>query len=125
MAHTKSGGSTALGRDSAAKRLGVKRSAGMPVQPGMVIVRQRGTKIHCGINVRRGADDTLLALAAGAVRFRTRKVRGFDGKLSTRTFADVVTKITSASAEATGPNDGGLMPERTHRRADAGSTGTT
>lgn len=90
MAHTKSGGSTALGRDSLAKRLGVKRASGSRVAPGMILVRQRGTKIHEGQNVRRGADDTLVALQQGIVRFRSRKVKNFHGKLAERTFVDVL-----------------------------------
>lgn len=90
MAHTKSGGSTALGRDSVAKRLGVKRPDGSLTRPGMVIVRQRGTKIHAGRNVDRGADDTLFALRTGMIRFRTRKVQNFHGRLTQRTFVDVV-----------------------------------
>lgn len=91
MAHTKSGGSTALGRDSQSKRLGVKRSAGTSVRPGMVIVRQRGLKIHDGKNVRKGTDDTLFSVAEGLVQFRSRKVKNFHGRLVLRTFVDVLT----------------------------------
>lgn len=90
MAHTKSGGSTALGRDSQSKRLGVKRSEGMRVTSGMVLIRQRGTTIHHGMNVLRGADDTMVALVPGIVRFRRRKIKNFQGKLTPRTFVDVV-----------------------------------
>ncbi len=90
MAHTKSGGSTALGRDSRSQRLGVKRAAGSSIQRGMVIVRQRGTKVHVGHNVRRGGDDTLFALRDGTVHFRTKKTRNFHGQLVRRTFVDVV-----------------------------------
>ncbi|MBI4090048.1 MAG: 50S ribosomal protein L27 [Candidatus Kerfeldbacteria bacterium] len=90
MAHTKSGGSTSLGRDSIAKRLGVKRSDGTPVQAGMVIVRQRGTSLHGGRHVGKGSDDTLFALSAGVVRFRTKKAKNFHGRLVTRTYVDVV-----------------------------------
>lgn len=89
MAHTKSGGSTSLGRDSAAKRLGVKVADGMPVRAGMVIVRQRGTAILSGKCVTRGADDTLFALTAGIVRFRKSQVKNFQGKLATRTVVEV------------------------------------
>ncbi|OHB21920.1 MAG: 50S ribosomal protein L27 [Parcubacteria group bacterium RIFCSPLOWO2_01_FULL_48_18] len=79
MAHTKSGGSTKLGRDSRAKRLGVKRDDGTRVFAGEIIVRQRGSKYIEGRNVRRGADDTLYALRDGVVRFvKKQKVR-FDG----------------------------------------------
>lgn len=69
MAHKKGGGSTKNGRDSKAKRLGVKRSDGCVVLAGNILVRQRGTKIHPGINVGRGGDDTLFALESGVVRF--------------------------------------------------------
>lgn len=81
MAHTKSAGSTALGRDSEAKRLGVKLSDGQWANVGAIIVRQRGTKVHPGKNVLRGGDDTLFAAAAGTIRFRTRARRRFDGRL--------------------------------------------
>ena len=59
MAHKKGGGSTKLGRDSKSKRLGVKLFGGQRVKPGMIIIRQRGTKFLYGQNVRRAADDTL------------------------------------------------------------------
>jgi large subunit ribosomal protein L27 len=70
MAHKKGGGSSNNGRDSNAKRLGVKRYGGEYVRAGGIIVRQRGTKIHPGDNVGRGGDDTLFALVEGNVRFR-------------------------------------------------------
>ena len=70
MAHKKGGGSSNNGRDSNAKRLGVKKYGGEFVRAGNIIVRQRGTKIHPGENVGRGGDDTLFALADGNVRFR-------------------------------------------------------
>ncbi len=69
MAHKKGLGSTKNGRDSKAKRLGVKRFAGQEVNAGTIIVRQRGTHIHPGDNVGRGGDDTLFALTAGVVEF--------------------------------------------------------
>ena len=72
MAHTKSGGSTRNGRDSAAQRLGVKRCGGAPVRTGSIILRQRGTKFHPGQNVGMGRDYTLYALINGLVRFETR-----------------------------------------------------
>ncbi len=90
MAHTKSGGSTALGRDSESKRLGVKRGDGTNVTPGIIIVRQRGTAILNGSNVARGADDTLFAMASGVVKFRTKKIRNFHGSLTTKTVVDVL-----------------------------------
>ena len=69
MAHKKGGGSTRNGRDSNAQRLGVKRFAGEKVKGGTIIVRQRGTKIHPGINVGRGSDDTLFAKIDGVIKF--------------------------------------------------------
>jgi len=69
MAHKKGVGSTKNGRDSESKRLGVKRADGQVVLAGNILVRQRGTKIHPGINVGRGSDDTLFALVTGKVRF--------------------------------------------------------
>ncbi|HLI23938.1 MAG TPA: 50S ribosomal protein L27 [Acidimicrobiales bacterium] len=75
MSKTKGGGSTRNGRDSAAKRLGVKAFDGMAVNAGSIIVRQRGTHFHPGENVGRGGDDTLFALTAGKVKFGTRKGR--------------------------------------------------
>lgn len=78
MAKTKSGGSTRLGRDSQPKYLGVKLFGGEKVRPGMVIVRQRGTKFLPGKNVKRGADDTLYALKEGAVKFAVKNKMGFN-----------------------------------------------
>ena len=69
MAHKKAGGSTRNGRDSEAKRLGVKRFGGETVLAGSIIVRQRGTKFHAGNNVGKGSDDTLFALIDGTVKF--------------------------------------------------------
>ena len=69
MAHKKGGGSTRLGRDSKAKRLGVKRYAGQKVNAGTILVRQRGTRIHPGNNVGLGRDYTLYALIDGVVKF--------------------------------------------------------
>ena len=75
MSKTKGGGSTRNGRDSNAQRLGVKTFGGTTVQAGAIIVRQRGTKFHPGLNVGLGGDDTLFALANGTVRFTNRKGR--------------------------------------------------
>ncbi len=71
----KKGGAAKNGRDSQAKRLGIKRYAGQTVRAGTIIVRQRGTKFHPGENVGRGRDDTLFALSDGQVTFHTRKGR--------------------------------------------------
>ncbi len=69
MAHKKGMGSTKNGRDSESKRLGVKKGDGQAVLAGNILVRQRGTKIHPGINVGKGTDDTLFALIDGKVKF--------------------------------------------------------
>jgi len=72
MAHKKAGGSTRNGRDSESKRLGVKRFGGEQVLAGNIIVRQRGTNFHPGVNVGMGKDHTLFAKADGAVKFVTK-----------------------------------------------------
>ncbi|HBK35044.1 TPA: 50S ribosomal protein L27 [Candidatus Uhrbacteria bacterium] len=92
MAHKKAGGSTSLGRDSQGKRLGVKISDGTTAKAGQIIVRQRGTKIHPGINVKKGNDDTLYAAVQGIVKFTKKKVGNFHGALKNRTFANVETE---------------------------------
>lgn len=83
MAHKKAAGSTKNGRDSQSKRLGVKKFGGQIVVPGNILVRQRGTKFHPGLNVGCGKDHTLFAKADGNVQFNVR------GK-NNRTFVDVV-----------------------------------
>ena len=75
MAHKKGASSTRNGRDSNAQYLGVKRFGGQSVNAGEIIVRQRGTHFHPGLNMGRGKDDTLFALAAGVVEFGTRRGR--------------------------------------------------
>lgn len=75
MAHKKAGGSSRNGRDSAGRRLGVKKFGGEVVVPGNIIVRQRGTKFHPGDNVGMGKDHTLFALVDGSVAF-AKKARG-------------------------------------------------
>ena len=69
MAHKKSGGSAKNGRDSKSKRLGVKKYGGEKVTAGSILIRQRGTKVHPGKNVKRGGDDTLFSLIDGIVKF--------------------------------------------------------
>lgn len=73
MAHKKAGGSSRNGRDSAGRRLGVKRYGGEQVIAGNILVRQRGTKVHPGANVGMGTDHTLFALSDGAVEFVTKR----------------------------------------------------
>ena len=73
MAHKKAGGSSRNGRDSAGRRLGVKKSGGQAVVAGNILVRQRGTKWHPGLNVGMGTDHTLFALVNGKVEFVSKK----------------------------------------------------
>ncbi len=70
MAHKKAGGSTRNGRDSESKRLGIKKFGGESVIAGNILVRQRGTRIHPGVNVGMGSDHTLFATTDGKVEFR-------------------------------------------------------
>ena len=80
MSKTKASGTTSLGRDSRPKYLGIKVTNGESVKAGMVIFRQRGTKILAGNNVQKAADDTLYASKAGKVKFTTKRKRGFNRK---------------------------------------------
>jgi len=80
MAHTKAGGSTKLGRDSAAKHLGVKKFDQQIVHAGNVLIRQRGTKWYPGLNTKRGTDDTIYSLRDGVVQFSTKKKKDFTGQ---------------------------------------------
>ncbi len=91
MAHKKAQGSTSNGRDSVAKRLGLKKSDGQAVTTGQIIIRQRGTKYRPGLNVKRGTDDTLYAVADGIVTFKKKQVPNFHGKLIKKTFVEVLT----------------------------------
>ena len=84
MAHKKAGGSSRNGRDSAGRRLGVKKFGDEFVVPGNILVRQRGTRFHPGTNVGLGRDHTLFAKASGQVRFETRGP-------SKRTYVSIVT----------------------------------
>jgi len=90
MAHTKAGGSTKLGRESASQRLGVKKQNSEAVSPGQIIIRQRGTKYLPGAGVRRAGDDTLFAMKSGIVNFYTKNKTRFDGKRRTVTCVRVV-----------------------------------
>lgn len=89
MAHTKSGGSTSLGRDSQSKRLGVKLFAGQTAKSGAILVRQRGSSYLAGNNVARGADDTLYATAAGKIVFQTKTKIRYDGRRVRRRYIHV------------------------------------
>ncbi|HUY69616.1 MAG TPA: 50S ribosomal protein L27 [Candidatus Tyrphobacter sp.] len=90
MAHTKSGGSTKLGRESASKRLGLKRGDGENVAAGQIIVRQRGTRYLVGQNVKIGADDTIYAAKNGKVKYSSRLKTKFDGRKKRATVVNVV-----------------------------------
>jgi large subunit ribosomal protein L27 len=90
MAHTKAGGSTKLGRDSAAKYLGVKISDGQYVKSGNIIVRQRGTHFRPGKGVKKGADDTLYAQKEGTVKFRKKIVTNFSGAKKKATIVEII-----------------------------------
>jgi len=78
MAKTKSAGGTKLGRDSQPKYLGIKLFEGEKTKIGSIIIRQRGTKIFPGKNVKKGGDDTLFAMKEGVVRFTTKRKKGFN-----------------------------------------------
>ncbi len=90
MAHTKAGGSSKNGRDSNPKFLGVKLADGQAARPGMIIVRQRGTKIEAGKNVKVGKDHTLYAMVSGLVTFRDRRKTNFDGRVVRKKVVDVL-----------------------------------
>ncbi|OGY43127.1 MAG: 50S ribosomal protein L27 [Candidatus Buchananbacteria bacterium RIFCSPHIGHO2_02_FULL_38_8] len=92
MAHKKAGGSTALGRDSVAKRLGVKIHDGQFAQAGSILIRQRGSKFRLGKNVKKGADDTIFALTSGIVKFSQKKVKKFTGALEWAKFVNIIPK---------------------------------
>jgi large subunit ribosomal protein L27 len=90
MAHKKAAGSTSNGRDSQAKRLGIKVYGGQVVRSGNIIVRQRGTKFHPGKNVGIGTDHTLFALTDGKVEFQEKQLRKYDGRVFKNKFVNVV-----------------------------------
>lgn len=90
MSTKKSGGSSKNLRDSKPKYLGVKKGDGQQVKTGQIIVRQRGTKIEAGKNVKVGSDHTLFAAREGKVSFRTSRKARFDGRLITKKTVDVV-----------------------------------
>ena len=90
MAHKKAGGSTAWGRDSHGKRLGVKLTEGSVANAGSIIIRQRGTKYAPGTGVLRGEDDTLYARTGGFVHFSKRMFKRFDRSLKQKTVVNVL-----------------------------------
>jgi len=90
MAHKKAAGSTSNGRDSQAKRLGIKIWGGQVVKAGNIIVRQRGTKYHPGHNVGLGKDHTIWALTSGKVKFQEKQMTKYDGRVFKETIVNVV-----------------------------------
>jgi large subunit ribosomal protein L27 len=90
MAHTKAGGSAKNLNTSNPKYLGVKLADGQKAAPGMIIVRQRGTKVEAGKNVRVGKDHTLFAMAEGTVTFREMRKTSFDGTVHRKKVVDVL-----------------------------------
>jgi len=89
MAHKKAGGSTALGRDSQSKRLGIKIYGGQSVKSGDIIVRQRGSKYEAGRNVKVGGDDTIFSTIVGIVNFQKKAIKNFTGKNVQKTLVHV------------------------------------
>lgn len=90
MSKVKATGTTKLGRDSKPKYLGVKLYSGQKVGPGMVIIRQKGTKYIPGKNVKKGSDDTLYAAKAGKVSFKSSKKKRFNGSRKKITIVNVI-----------------------------------
>jgi large subunit ribosomal protein L27 len=90
MAHRKAGGSAKNLRDSKPKYLGVKLYDGERAKAGSVLVRQRGTRVEAGANVRVGRDHTLFAMKLGTVKFRTRRKTRYDGKVVQKKVVDVI-----------------------------------
>lgn len=89
MAHTKAKGTSKLGRDSAAQRLGVKKFAGETVNVGDIIIRQRGTKYRAGTNTILTKDDSIVADAKGKVKFEHRKATLFTGRLKKQVYVAI------------------------------------
>ena len=98
MAHTKSGGTTRLGRDSGPQYLGIKKYDGERVRPGAILVRQRGSTILPGANVKQGKDYTLYSVAEGQVKFLEKRKMRFDGTVRKAKVVNVVEATTTQSA---------------------------
>lgn len=90
MAHKKAGGSTSNARDSQGQRLGVKLYAGEHAKAGSILVRQRGSAIRPGLNVRKGKDDTLFSVASGTVKYSNRRATTYAGKVKSVKVASVL-----------------------------------
>ena len=92
MSKTKQGGSSRLGRESASQRLGIKVSEGEKIKTGMIIVRQRGSKVLPGKNVKVGSDDTIYAMADGVVKFSSKTKKLFNNTSRKSKVVSVITK---------------------------------
>ena len=90
MAHTKAGGSTRLGRDSASQRLGVKKFGGELVKSGNILIRQRGSKWVAGKNTGVGKDDTIFAVCSGHVKFEKKGKMSFKGHKVEKTIINII-----------------------------------
>lgn len=90
MATKKAGGSTSNGRDSHGQRLGIKLYAGEHAKTGSILVRQRGSKIRPGLNVAMAKDDSLFAMQSGIVKYTTRRVTNYTGKIKHVKVANIV-----------------------------------
>lgn len=91
MSHKKAGGATKNGRDSRAKRLGLKLYAGQTVKTGNILVRQKGSKYRAGENVGIGKDFTLFALKDGVVKFSEKRIKKYDGRIFRNRLVHIVT----------------------------------
>ena len=90
MAHKKAAGSTSNGRDSQAKRLGVKVFGGQVISAGGIVIRQRGTHFHPGKNAGLGKDHTIFALISGKVQFQEKQMKKFDGRIFKEMLVNIV-----------------------------------
>ena len=123
MAHKKAGGSSRNGRDTAGKRLGVKKFGGEAVIPGNILVRQRGTKWHPGKNVGLGRDYTIYAMVEGRVQFKERDGRVFISVVPAEPVAQAGERFNSRSSAITSSSES-ARASRTASRARSKSPAT-
>jgi large subunit ribosomal protein L27 len=119
MAHKKAAGSTSLGRESESKRLGVKLTDGQWAKTGAIIIRQRGTKYHPGLNVKKGGDDTLFAIKNGFVKFTTKKLRKFNNTLKTTKIVNVLPQTAEQKSQSQAQQKAAAIA-RTAKKASLG-----
>jgi len=100
MAHKKAGGSTRLGRDSNAQRLGIKLYGGESAKVGAIIVRQRGTRYRAGDGTRVAKDDSVFAIKPGTVKFTKKKIKKFTGKLEKAQIISIQPYVTKAAKKS-------------------------